>query len=103
MSNLLEYALGSDPTNNESTYSPLVDTVEDGSGATYLSFSYTENKSVTDVIYIVERSVDLKNWEPVDLADATVNRVDRGGFTEVTTFIPSTDGSEFLRVSVANK
>jgi hypothetical protein len=32
-----------------------------------------------------------------------VNRVDRGGFTEVTAFIPSTDGSGFLRVSVANK
>lgn len=103
MSNLLEHALGSDPSNNESTYAPMVDTVEDGSGATYISFSYTENKSVTDVIYIVERSVDLKNWEPVDLADASVNRVDRGGFTEVTTFIPSTDGSGFLRVSVANK
>ena len=103
MSNLLEYALGSDPANNESTFEPLVDTVEDGSGATYVSFSYTENKSVTDVNYIVERSVDLKNWEPVDLANASVNRVDRGGFTEVTAFIPTTDGSGFLRVSVTNQ
>ena len=67
MSNLLEYALGSDPASSDSTFAPLVDTVEDGNGEIYVSFSYTENKAVQDVNYVIEKSVDLKTWEPVDL------------------------------------
>ncbi|MBT5379343.1 MAG: SUMF1/EgtB/PvdO family nonheme iron enzyme, partial [Opitutae bacterium] len=100
MSNLLEHALGSDPANNGSTFSPIVDTVEDGSGQTYVSFSYSENKSATGVTYTVERSDDLKTWEPVDLSSASVNRLDRDSFTEVTIFIPATEGSGFFRVRV---
>jgi hypothetical protein len=100
LSNLLEHALGSDPAKNDSTYFPFVDTVEDGSGRTYVSFSYSENKSATDVTYIVERSSDLKTWEPVDLSSASVNRLDRDNFTEVTIFIPASDGSGFFRVRV---
>ncbi|MBT3469284.1 MAG: hypothetical protein HN467_08175, partial [Opitutae bacterium] len=100
MSNLLEHALGSDPASNVSTHSPIVDSVEDGSGDTFVSFSYSENKSATGITYIVERSTDLKTWEPVDLSKASVNRIDRGTFTEVTVFIPATDGNGFLRVRI---
>ena len=100
MSNLLEHALGSDPASNVSTHSPIVDSVEDGSGDTFVSFSYSENKSATGITYIVERSTDLKTWEPVDLSKASVNRIDRGTFTEVTAFIPATDGNGFLRVRI---
>jgi hypothetical protein len=100
MSNLLEHALGSDPSRNDSTYFPIVDTVEDGSGQTYVSFSYSENKSATGATFIVERSADLKTWEPVDLSSASVNRLDRESFTEVTIFIPVSDGSGFFRVRV---
>jgi hypothetical protein len=100
LSNLLEHALGSDPARNDSTYFPIVDTVEDGSGQTYVSFSYSENKSATGATFIVERSADLKTWEPVDLSSASVNRLDRESFTEVTIFIPVSDGSGFFRVRV---
>ena len=98
--NLLEYALGSDPGSNESTYSPIVDTVKDGNGKAYLSFSYTENKSVTDVTYIVEHSHDLKTWQPLDLSKTTMNRLDRVTFTEVTVFVSSYDESGFFRVRI---
>jgi hypothetical protein len=98
--NLLEYALGSDPGSNESTYSPIVDTVKDGNGEAYLSFSYTENKSVRNVTYIVEHSHDLKTWEPLDLAKVTINRMDRGSYSEVTLYVPSDDDSGFFRVRI---
>ncbi|MBT5378435.1 MAG: SUMF1/EgtB/PvdO family nonheme iron enzyme [Opitutae bacterium] len=100
MSNLLEHALGSDPASNGSTHSPIVDSVEDGSGDIFISFSYSENKSATGITYIVERSTDLKTWEPFDLSNASVNRLDRGTFTEVTVFIPATEGSGFYRVRI---
>jgi hypothetical protein len=100
MSNLLEHALGSDPVSNGSTHAPIVDSVEDGSGDTFVSFSYSENKSAIGITYIVERSTDLKTWEPVELSKASVNRLDRGTFTEVTVFIPATDGNGFLRVRI---
>jgi hypothetical protein len=100
LSNLLEHALGSDPASNSSTYSPIVDSVEDGSGQEYVSFSYSENKSATGITYIVERSTDLKTWEPVDLSSASVNRLDRDSFTEVTVFIPASGGNGFFRVRI---
>ena len=93
MSNLLEYALGSDPASSDSTFAPLVDTVEDGNGESYVSFSYTENKAVQGVEYVIEKSVDLTTWEPVDLSTATVNRLDRSTFTQVTVYIPSSGGA----------
>jgi hypothetical protein len=100
LSNLLEHALGSDPTSSGSAHSPLVDSVEDGTGDSYISFSYTENNSATGIAYVVERSTDLKIWEPVNLSNTSVNRVDRGTLTEVTLYIPATDGSGFFRVRV---
>jgi hypothetical protein len=100
LSNFLEYALGSDPGSNESTHSPIVNTVKDGSGKAYLSFSYTENKSVTDVTYTMEHSSDLKTWEPLDLSKATMNHLDRGTYTEVTVYVSLYHGSGFFRVRI---
>ena len=48
----------------------------------------------------MERSTDLKTWEPVDMADGSVARLDRGAFTEVTVYIPATETSGFFRVRV---
>ncbi|MEK9984915.1 MAG: hypothetical protein VW879_09235, partial [Opitutae bacterium] len=100
MATLVVNALGSDPASSDSTFAPLVDTVEDGNGESYVSFSYTENKAVQGVNYVIEKSVDLKTWEPVDLSTATVNRLDRSTFTQVTVYIPSSGGSNFFRVQV---
>ena len=102
LANLLEHAFGSDPARRESTYAPLVDIVDDGSGKTYISFSYTVNKAAVAITCIVEHSNDLKAWVPVDLSNASVNRLDRGPFTEITVYIPVSAGSGFFRVRVSN-
>jgi len=73
---------------------------EDGSGQQYVSFSYSENKSAVGVTYIVERSTDLKTWGPIDLSSASVNRLDRDSFTEVTIFIPASGVNGFFRVRI---
>ena len=102
MSNLLEYALGSDPARSSSTFSPTVDTVQDGSDQYYVSFSYTRNKAATGITYAIEHSSDLRTWEPIDLSTASVSTLDRGTFTEVTVYIPVTDGAGFYRVNVSD-
>jgi hypothetical protein len=96
---ILRQALGANPITGQ-TYTPQIDTVEDGSGATYLSFSYTENKSATGTSYTLERSEDLKTWTPVDLSTVQVSRMQRAGFTEVTVYLSADLGSGFFRVRV---
>ncbi|MEK9983201.1 MAG: immunoglobulin domain-containing protein, partial [Opitutae bacterium] len=101
---ILSQALGANPTNGQ-TYQPIIDTVNDGSGNTYISFSYTENKDAKGIRYIPESSTDLKTWTPIDLTQAQVNRLDRGNLTEVTVYIPTTTntaGNQFLRLVVDN-
>jgi hypothetical protein len=100
VANLLEHALGSNPAVNQSRFAPIIETVEDGSGEKYISFSYTENKNAADVRKVVERSADLASWEPLDLATSSISRLDRGHFTEVTVYIPANEGAGFFRVRV---
>jgi len=97
---LLEYALGSDPARNGSTFNPVVDTVQDGNDQYFVSFSYTRSKVATGLTYVVERSSDLHAWEPLDLSAASVSTLDRGSFTEITIYIPTTEVSGFFRVRV---
>ena len=55
--NLIEYALGTDPTTQE--LFPLTLSVSEG------TLTYTENILATDVIIICEMSVNLTEWVPV--------------------------------------
>jgi hypothetical protein len=55
--NLLEYALGTDPTK----YEPLPLTLSAAEG----KLTYTENVLATDATLICEMSADLKTWVPV--------------------------------------
>ena len=96
---ILSQALGANPTTGQ-TYQPIIDTVEDGEGTTYVSFSYTENNDAVGIQYILENSADLNTWTPLDLGQASVNRVDRGSFTEVTVYIPASSSQGFFRVRV---
>ena len=96
---ILSQALGANPTTGQ-TYQPIIDTVDDGSGNTYISFSYTENKDAEGMQYILEGSTDLNTWTPVDLSQASVNRLDRGNFTEVTVYVPASGSGGFFRVRV---
>ena len=96
---VLRQALGSNSITGQ-TYLPQADTIEDGDGNNYVSFSYTESKYANDISYIVERSTDLKTWTPVDMANTSVSRLDRGDFTEVTLYFPADDGDGFFRVRI---
>lgn len=98
--NLLEEALGSDPGNPDSAYSPQIDVVEDGSGQQYLSFHYTENKSATGITTIVESSTDLLSWEPIDLNTVSSTQIDRGNLTETTLYIQASTEARFFRIRV---
>jgi hypothetical protein len=100
LSNLLEEALGSDPANPDSAYSPVIDLVEDGSGQQFISFHYTESKSVNGVTTYVEVSTDLKNWEPLDLNSVSTTQIDRQNLTETTLYLPNTSEQRFFRIRV---
>ncbi len=100
LANLIEHALGSDPADPDSTYAPAIDIVDDGSGETFFSFHFTENKLASDVITIVEQSTDLQTWEPIDLNEAAVSTIDRGDLNETTVYIPTSSGARFFRIRV---
>ena len=100
LENLLEQALGSDPANPASDYTPEVDIVDDGSGETFLSFQFTENKTAPGLTTLVEQSTDLQTWEPIDLNEATLLRLDRGTHTQTTVYLPTSSGARFLRIRV---
>ena len=68
ISNLLEYALGLDPTVANVAGLPLV-TLKDYSGTQYLSLTLVRSSVATDITYIVQGSSDLTNW--TNLATST--------------------------------
>ena len=96
---ILSQALGANPTTGQ-TYLPIIDIVEDGEGTTYVSFSYTENKNAAEIQYFLESSANLNTWEPLDLSFASINRINRGNFTEVTVYVPVSRTGGFLRVRI---
>ena len=100
LANLLEAALGSDPSNPNSAYSPVIDLVDNGAGEKFLSFHYTESKLATNLTTIVEQSTDLTNWEPVDLSEASISQVDRGDLIQSTIYLPTLEGQRFIRIRV---
>jgi hypothetical protein len=59
MSNLREYALGSNPTQASPTR-PVVTIAED-----HLNLTFTRAKQATDVLYQVEASTDLAAWNEI--------------------------------------
>jgi len=73
LSNLLEYALTSDPLSAASGSTPRL-FLSSGSGLpplgpgpvpSYLSLSFTRNRLATDLTYTVEASSDLVTWTPI--------------------------------------
>ncbi len=70
VSNLLEYALGGDPTQPDRGVLPVqgIQTID---GADYLSLAFTRPEGIDDVVYAVESSSDLINWSPeTELVDS---------------------------------
>lgn len=61
VANLLEYALGSQPTSGASQQAPVLGTTATA-GQEYLSLQVPWNSSATDLTFTVEVSDDLVNW-----------------------------------------
>lgn len=67
VSNLLEYALGTDPLHFSSDTPPVI-----SFSAMGISISYQVNSVIPDVSYILETSSDLQTWAPVGAAPVSV-------------------------------
>jgi hypothetical protein len=98
IANLLEYALGFDPTSQSS---PLVSSVsEDG---TKLELSFQEDTTLEDISYTVECSSDLSadSWttEGVTLSNGTLSN----GKRQVTASITLSEERKFLRLNVSRQ
>jgi len=50
--------------------------------------------------FIVETSKDLQSWEAMDKDSASISRLNRGHFTEVTYYFPAQDNHQFFRVRI---
>jgi hypothetical protein len=66
MTNLLEYAIGGDPTASEAALAPSAQKTADN-----LVLTYTKDLWLTDVLYIVEWSTDLKTWQSSGITQVT--------------------------------
>jgi hypothetical protein len=89
MANLLEYALGLNPTATNITGQPVV-TLKDYSGTEYLSMTFHRSSLATDLTYIVQGSSDLATW--TDLAISSGGAAMSGaGFVGETGSAPSFD------------
>jgi hypothetical protein len=69
VANLLEYALGLDPTSASTTALPQV-IVKDYAGTKYLSLTFTRSAVATDLTYIVQGSSDLASWSDLGTSSA---------------------------------
>lgn len=92
LSNLLEYALGSDPTlaSVNALPAPAIRTY---GGAPYVSFKFNRSSSSTDLTYIVEASGDLAKW-------ATVASSSAGAVTSGPGFVAETGAAPTFTVEV---
>ena len=100
LSNFMEQVLGSDPLNHHSAYFPTVEIVENGNGESFLAYYYSESTALSGVTTILEQSTDLVNWEPVDLNEASIHQINRGGFVEKIVYLPTQYKNRFLRLRV---
>ena len=101
ISNLLAYALGLDPTQNNNGKLPIFGIETDGQGNDTLTLTYTRNKKATGVDYIVEISTALAIWDPLtEPAQANVVGEEVDTWT-IKALVPLTQEDKlFLRLRV---
>jgi fibronectin type 3 domain-containing protein len=80
LSNLFEYALGTDPNNAGSALGGVL-RCESGAGSV-VDLSFSRLARTSGVTFSLERSVDLATWETVSAADRTEAVADAGGGLE---------------------
>ena len=87
ISNLMEYAMGLNPTVADVSGLPVV-VSKSYSGTIYLSMTFNRSSLATDLTYIVQGSSDLVNW--TNLGTSTAGGVTSGtGFVTETGFAPN--------------
>ncbi|NCG09367.1 MAG: hypothetical protein GWO81_07380 [Verrucomicrobia bacterium] len=103
--NLLEFALGGDPSAKDSSILPTQTRVEDG-GSSYLELSFTRPKDLSGITYTVQTADELVTW-PTDSSGVNANPVivDNGDGTETLTYrrtqAVSPNSRAFMRLKVS--
>ncbi len=92
LTNLLEYALGLNPTLAGLDGLPVV-TIKDYGGTAYLSMIFNRSSLASDVTYVVQGSSDLANWDDLGISTA-------GGATAGSGFIGETGSAPNFAVEV---
>jgi hypothetical protein len=99
LANLMEYALGLPPKDPASTNRPYA-RLEAG----YLTLTYTQSKSATDVTLTIEQSSDLLNWQSGPAYVQQMSCVDQGATRLITARLVTAAGtapSGFLRLKTS--
>ena len=98
ITNLIEYAIGSNPLSNAGDVQFLPRVVNDT--AHQPVFRFYRNTAFTDIDYVVETSTDLKNWTAV--SDTLVEViVQEGTWQTCIVRVPSGEKARFYRVRVS--
>jgi hypothetical protein len=94
--NLLEYAFHLDPKASTTGNRPTV-----ACDATYVSLTYTQNLAASDLVYTVEQSIDLVQW---DAAAAVYQTAAGNGVQTVMASVPRNGATKlFLRLRVTQQ
>lgn len=104
-SNLLEYALNSDPNTSSPTPSPFTLQTDSGTGLRYFTFTYQRRIGLLDLTYAVETSTDASTWSSAaNLFQETGTTPNGDGVTETVTIrlLPavSATSTKFARLRV---
>ena len=91
--NLLEYATAQNPLTNSRSLTTIA------KNGNVLDFTYTKNKSATDINYTVEWSDDLTNWSNAGVSEQTMN--DNGVVQTVRASVAAGSKQRFIRLKVA--
>jgi len=112
LKNLLEYALGLNPTSADLTGVPVV-VLKDYAGTVYLSITFHRSSLASDLTYTVQSSSDLVSW--TDLATSSGGAVTSGpGFVgetgsppnytvevrDIVAFDPNNPNKRFMRLRI---
>lgn len=98
--NFVEYALGRDPTSDDSTPITFDSFTVDASGNAAV-FEYSRARVAQDVYFVIQHTVDLSNpdWQPVVASTESVVGMS-GAMDTLEVRAPLTGGAEFFRLSL---
>lgn len=103
---ILEFALGGDPNENDISISPTYALVEDG-GSTYLELTITRPIGLINIAYTPQTTTDIKNWltDSSGILDDTPTPTNNGDGTETLVYrrsapVSATDEA-FIRLEVS--